>query len=70
LVPEEVKKEVAKRQRKEKGAAVTPRSDEPIDFTTFGELGEIIKLTRPARFCRGSRVPTPWRVWAQCLSRW
>ena len=44
LVPEEVKKEVAERQRKEKEAAVTPRSDEPIDFTTFGELGEIIKL--------------------------
>ena len=22
---------------------MTPRSDEPLDFTTFGELGEIIK---------------------------
>ena len=44
LVPEEVKKEVAKRRRKEKEAAVTPRSEEPIDFTTFGELGEIIKV--------------------------
>lgn len=43
-VPDEVKKEVAKRQRKEKEAAVTPRSENPIDFTTFGELGEIIKV--------------------------
>jgi len=42
-VPEEVKKEVAKRRKKETEAGVTPRSDEPIDFTTFGELSEIIK---------------------------
>ena len=42
-VPEEVHKEVAKRRKRETEAAVTPRSDEPIDFTTFGELGEIIK---------------------------
>jgi hypothetical protein len=42
-VPEELKKEVSRRRKKEAEAAVTPRSDEPIDFTTFGELGEIIK---------------------------
>lgn len=42
-VPEGIRKEVAKRQRREAESAVTPRSDDPIDFTTFGELGEIIK---------------------------
>lgn len=42
-VPEEVKKEVAKRRKKETEAGVTRRSDDPIDFTTFGELSEIIK---------------------------
>ena len=29
--------------QKEIDSGVTPRSSEPIDFTTFGELGEIIK---------------------------
>jgi hypothetical protein len=28
---------------REKDAAVTARSDDPIDYTNFGELGEIIK---------------------------
>jgi hypothetical protein len=28
---------------REVDSAVTPRSAEPIDFTTFGQLGEIIK---------------------------
>jgi hypothetical protein len=42
-VPEEVKREVAKRRKKETEAGVTRRSDDPIDFTTFGELSEIIK---------------------------
>lgn len=42
-IPGQVKQEAEKRQRKETDAAVTPRSDLPIDFTTFGELGEIIK---------------------------
>jgi len=31
------------RQRKEVDSGTTPRSSEPLDFTTFGELGEIIK---------------------------
>lgn len=44
LIPEEVRRAVAKRQSKEREAAVTPRSEDPIDFTTFGELGEIIKV--------------------------
>ena len=43
FVPDNVKNEVKKRIKKEKEAAVTARSSEPIDYTTFGELGEIIK---------------------------
>jgi hypothetical protein len=42
-VPEELQREVAKRQKRELDSGTTPRSTEPIDFTTFGELGEIIK---------------------------
>ena len=44
LVPEEIRKVVKKRRQKETEAAVTPRFEESIDFTTFGELGEIIKV--------------------------
>jgi hypothetical protein len=42
-VPEFVKTNAKKSIKREKEAAVTPRSIEPIDYTTFGELGEIIK---------------------------
>jgi len=42
-VPEEVKKNANANQKKEKSAGVTPRSDHPIDYSNFGELGEIIK---------------------------
>ncbi len=38
-----IKQKAEERQQKEIDSAVTPRSDEPIDFCTFGELGEIIK---------------------------
>lgn len=38
-----LKQTIAERQQKELDSGVTPRSDEPIDFTTFGELGELIK---------------------------
>jgi hypothetical protein len=41
--PPIVKTEVATRIQREIDSGVTSRSDEPIDFTTFGELGEIIK---------------------------
>lgn len=40
---ENLQKEVAKRQQRELDSGTTPRSSDPIDFTTFGELGEIIK---------------------------
>ena len=42
-VPQIVKDEVRKRIQRERDSGVTVRSDAPIDFTTFGELGEIIK---------------------------
>lgn len=42
-VPAAIHQEVAKRMQQEVDSAVTIRSSEPIDFTTFGELGEIIK---------------------------
>ena len=43
LVPEAVKQNSQKSVKREKEAAVTPRSTDLIDYTTFGELGEIIK---------------------------
>ncbi len=42
-VPKIVIDEVAKRIKKEVESGVTRRSMEPIDYTSFGELGEIIK---------------------------
>ena len=42
-VPPTLVQEVGVRMQREIDAAVTPRSTKPIDFTTFGELGEIIK---------------------------
>ena len=42
-LPEVIHQEVAKRMQQEVDSAVTVRSSDPIDFTTFGELGEIIK---------------------------
>ncbi len=42
-VPPDIKQKAEDRQQKEIDSAVTPRSGEPIDFCTFGELGQIIK---------------------------
>jgi hypothetical protein len=42
--PQVVKEEVKKRIQKDIDSGVTLRSEEKLDFTTFGELGEIIKL--------------------------
>jgi Swt1-like HEPN len=42
-IPQNIFDEVASRMKKERDAGVTVRSDEPIDYTNFGELGEIIK---------------------------
>jgi Swt1-like HEPN len=42
-VPANVKEEVKKNRDKEEKAAITARSDEEIDYTTFGQLGDIIR---------------------------
>jgi hypothetical protein len=42
IVPK-IKAEAEARRQREIDTGMTPRSDEPLDFTTFGELGEIIK---------------------------
>jgi hypothetical protein len=38
-----IQTEVEERIKRERDSGVTPRSSDPLDFTTFGELGEIIK---------------------------
>ena len=43
VVPQHIVGEVKKRIQREREAGITPRSDEPLDYTNFGELGEIIK---------------------------
>jgi hypothetical protein len=42
-VPQPIEKGVADRTQREKDTGVTPRSQGPLDYTTFGELAEIIK---------------------------
>jgi hypothetical protein len=42
-VPQKVKTDADSRLQKEVDSGVTVRSPSPLDFTTFGELGEIIK---------------------------
>lgn len=41
-VPEKIKNETKDRIQRELDAGVTPRSDDPIDYTNFGELSDII----------------------------
>jgi hypothetical protein len=41
-VPEQIRKNAEENRRRESETGMTPRSDEMIDFTTFGELGQII----------------------------
>lgn len=42
-VPEVVRQNCHKNQQKEQQAGITPRSPDLIDYSNFGELGEIIK---------------------------
>lgn len=42
-VPDLIRNHVTGTRKKEKEAGVSQRSQEAIDYTTFGELGEIIK---------------------------
>jgi Swt1-like HEPN len=41
-VPQAIRREAEKAQQREIDRAVTPRSDHPIDYINFGELGQII----------------------------
>jgi len=41
-VPEQIRRNAADNRKKESETGMTPRSDEMIDFTTFGELGQVI----------------------------
>jgi hypothetical protein len=43
LVPKPVKENAEKNRKKEMSTGVTPRSSDMLDYTNFGELGEIIK---------------------------
>ena len=43
FVPQNVKENAAKNKMRETQSGVTPRSDDPLSYTNFGELGEIIK---------------------------
>lgn len=42
-VPDAVKQNCEKNRKKELAAGITPRSQDLIDYSNFGELGEIIK---------------------------
>ncbi len=42
-VPDDVKQNVADGMKREQDGAVTARSEKPIDYTTFGELGKLIE---------------------------
>lgn len=41
-VPEQIRRNAEDNRRRESETGMTPRSDDMIDFTTFGELGQII----------------------------
>lgn len=43
LVPDPVKTEVASNRQREADLGVVPRSDSPLDYTTFGQLGDIMR---------------------------
>lgn len=43
VIPQTIFVDVKKRIQREQESGITPRSLEPLDYTNFGELGEIIK---------------------------
>lgn len=47
VVPQHIVGEVKKRIQREKESGITPRSSDELDYTNFGELGEIIKTNWP-----------------------
>ena len=42
-IPITIHNDVAQRMKREIDSGITPRSTEPLDYCTFGELGEVIK---------------------------
>lgn len=44
LIPEQIRKDAENVRKRELDSAVTPRSEDPIDFLTFGQLAEVIKV--------------------------
>ncbi len=42
-VPEDVRREAEKLQKRDAETGFTRRSDDPLDFLTFGQLSEVIK---------------------------
>ncbi len=63
-VPQKIHQSVEDRQQREVDSAVTPRSDASIDFSTFGELGEIIKVNWDVFAATFSSVKAVERVMA------
>lgn len=43
VIPQQIFIEVKKRIQRERESGITPRSSDELDYTNFGELGEIIK---------------------------
>jgi hypothetical protein len=43
-IPAHIRQAAEKARKREVDSGVTPRSEHPLDFATFGELGEIIKV--------------------------
>lgn len=43
VIPQQIYHDVKKRIQKERESGITPRSLDSLDYTNFGELGEIIK---------------------------
>ena len=41
-MPDKIKDDCEARLKKERDTGVTLRSEDPLDFSTFGELGQII----------------------------
>lgn len=47
VIPQHIVGEVKKRIQRERESGITPRSSDELDYTNFGELGEIIKANWP-----------------------
>lgn len=43
IVPQNIAKECSDNRKREMGMGITPRSNDMLDYSTFGQLGEIIR---------------------------